>query len=509
MVDSSSSELLQELNENRKKTRFLPFAIVLAIVFCVVMFVFTPIWLAILSIVVAVGVCWFASIKDALHKTTVAIYDLEPDIEMAYQQLHDAFDQLRSCSRTWHISARGDVIDRKYHAGADSLIKRQPVVLRKGEPPSLKTNLEIPMIPVGREVLAFMPDRILVFAPDGVGSVGYEALGLEFGDSKFVEEEALPSDAIVIGTTWRYVNKKGGPDRRFKDNREIPICAYEQLRFWSTTGLNEIIQISRKGVANLLRDALSTMGNIAGSALIAGTELAIQHAKAHSNAAARPSNNPMPALSWPKPINPPMSPQELALSAGALKLVTEKPRGWEHRLFAQVMLDEVRKAKRNLARGNIAAPETTDIHSLLQFLDWTSERVSEHELLVDLLSQLNITNDNPAFGPPGQPGSVTAIVSLSRQVGWCCQRAADWSQEIAKTPLDLIYHDVARELQRFAEVFVASAERFAKQFLQQVEDALNKPPGTQVVIDATLKLDAPDQTQFQSALDMLKIRTMA
>jgi DnaJ-domain-containing protein 1 len=33
----------------------------------------------------------------------------------------------------------------------------------------------------------------------------------------------------VIGTTWRYVNKKGGPDLRFNDNRQIPIYRYGQV----------------------------------------------------------------------------------------------------------------------------------------------------------------------------------------------------------------------------------------------------------------------------------------
>lgn len=252
------------------------------------------------------------------------------------------------------------------------------------------------------------------------------------------------------------------------------------------------------------RKAGRLLGDIVGSALIAGTELANKPA-APSVRTPHPPNLPATfTFAWPNPINANASADELALGPEALKLAIEKPRGWEYLLFARVMLDETRKAKRHLARGNTTPPDPSDIHSMAEFLDWTSARLGEYELLLDRVGELSITNDNPAFGPPGQPGNVPAIVSLSRQVGYCCQRAADWSQEIAKTPMPLVFHDVARELQRFAEAFVESAERFAKNFLQQVEDATTKPPGSQVVIDATLRIDPPDRRGFESALQTLK-----
>ena len=107
--------------------------------------------------------------------------------------------------------------------------------------------MEIPLIPVGKQTLALMPDRLLVFEPAGVGAIAYEDLTLECAESQFIEDENVPKDATVVGKTWRYVNKKGGPDRRFKDNRELPVCAYDQLHFSSPQGLNELLQLSRRG----------------------------------------------------------------------------------------------------------------------------------------------------------------------------------------------------------------------------------------------------------------------
>lgn len=79
----------------------------------------------------------------------------------------------------------------------------------------------------------------------------------------FVEDEAVPSDARVVGQTWKHPNRNGGPDRRFKDNRLIPICAYEEVLFGSGSGLNEMIQLSREGVSQTFAGALRSLSSVA------------------------------------------------------------------------------------------------------------------------------------------------------------------------------------------------------------------------------------------------------
>ena len=56
---------------------------------------------------------------------------------------------------------------------------------------------------------------------------------------EFVEEERVPSDATTTGATWLKVNKDGSPDRRFANNRQVPICQYGTMTMTTQTGLNE------------------------------------------------------------------------------------------------------------------------------------------------------------------------------------------------------------------------------------------------------------------------------
>jgi predicted RNA-binding Zn-ribbon protein involved in translation (DUF1610 family) len=85
-----------------------------------------------------------------------------------------------------------------------------------------------------------------------VGAVGFDQLDINSGEQRFIENDTVPSDARVVDKTWRYVNKKGGPDRRFNNNREMPIVIYDAVLLTSKSGLRELFQASRTGVgANL------------------------------------------------------------------------------------------------------------------------------------------------------------------------------------------------------------------------------------------------------------------
>ena len=61
---------------------------------------------------------------------------------------------------------------------------------------------------------------------------------------QFIEDGSVPQDSKVVDYTWRYVRKDGGPDRRFSNNRQLPIAQYGYIEFTSQTGLNLHFHIS-------------------------------------------------------------------------------------------------------------------------------------------------------------------------------------------------------------------------------------------------------------------------
>lgn len=172
------------------------------------------------------------------------MYGLDQDAEGAWQGLQNGFDWLASSQSIWHLEARGGVTDRKRNAGATQLVRRTAIRPTKVDPPNVRTNIAVPSLPVGSQTLYLLPDRILVFQGSAVGAVGYDQISLKIETTQFIESEGVPGDAPVVGSTWQYVNKSGGPDRRFSNNRQLPILQYGEIHLTSSTGLNEVIQVS-------------------------------------------------------------------------------------------------------------------------------------------------------------------------------------------------------------------------------------------------------------------------
>lgn len=261
IVDSSSRELLDELNRKRAKMRLWPLvAIASAAILGLGVSSSWPAWLLLALLVAGAVGTYIAHGRDALEKTVVLFYDFDSDMEAAYAQLHSAATQLANCSATWHIEASGKVHDRKYHAGASDLVRRKSASIQKTVPPYVKTNIETVAVGVGRQTLHFFPDRVLVYDANGVGAVGYQELRVDVSATRFIESDSVPRDAEVIDRTWKYVNKSGGPDRRFKDNKELPVCRYEEIALSSPSGLNEVLQLSRCGSGSDFAKAIHLLG---------------------------------------------------------------------------------------------------------------------------------------------------------------------------------------------------------------------------------------------------------
>jgi hypothetical protein len=245
MQDSSSKELLDELNGKRKKIRFWPIILISGFFVSYLSPFDVGITIAITALATFMGVYF-----DKIRKNAVLLYDFDEEAEKIFEVMQQSFEEMKSSKKTWHIEAEGKVTNGKYHAGASSLVKRKAAPLIQSSPPYVKTNIKVPSICAGKQTLFFFPDRVLVFEKNAVGAVSYADLQINSYVGNFIEDESVPNDSNIVGKTWRYVNKKGGPDKRFNNNKELPIVEYQYLDLTSKTGLNERICLSKVGANN-------------------------------------------------------------------------------------------------------------------------------------------------------------------------------------------------------------------------------------------------------------------
>lgn len=184
-------------------------------------------------------------------------YDLDDSARSQYVQLLNALQTCAGSARIWGVASFRAGVDRKYHAGANTLLERKATSLRMALRFEFQTTVAVWSIRLGKQTLYFFPDPILVFQGSEVGAVNYDSISVSLSQTQFVEEDEVPSDAKVVGTTWRYVNKNETPDRRFNNNRQIPIVLYSQISISSASGLNIAMESSDLSKAAVFKMGLS------------------------------------------------------------------------------------------------------------------------------------------------------------------------------------------------------------------------------------------------------------
>ncbi|HWW38658.1 DUF4236 domain-containing protein [Pedobacter sp.] len=186
--------------------------------------------------------------KDKKRFAMEIFYEMDKDMSVVYQQFAQHFLNFNTCARKWQYLHSTINNDWKRNAGAGQLINRHPIFrISSHQIPNkfLKTNVQIPYIQLRNTEFFFLPERLLIKRGNKFAAVFYNHLEISSVNSRFIEDQTVPSDAKIVDYTWKYVNKNGGPDRRFNDNRRIPICLYSQYTFRSGTGIYEIITTSK------------------------------------------------------------------------------------------------------------------------------------------------------------------------------------------------------------------------------------------------------------------------
>jgi len=115
MVDSSSSELLKELNRVQQRWDIFPAAaIVGALVTGWTAFSYHGWWWWASSLVVFTLACIYARHIDVMKGTAILHYALEGEAEKRFSSLLGAFGQINRCQGIWRVNAQGHTDDLSY-----------------------------------------------------------------------------------------------------------------------------------------------------------------------------------------------------------------------------------------------------------------------------------------------------------------------------------------------------------------------------------------------------------
>lgn len=163
-------------------------------------------------------------------------YEFDEESKQSYENLCATWMSMNKNKKFWQIMSE-NTIDKKTSGGAGRGITRMPATAINRVPYFIKPNVKPFGLQLKKKQLFFLPDKLLVIAGNKVGTLNYSDVEMGLGVTHFVETDPVPKDAKVIKHTWLKVNKDGSPDKRFKGNRQVPVCEYGRVVIQSGNAL--------------------------------------------------------------------------------------------------------------------------------------------------------------------------------------------------------------------------------------------------------------------------------
>jgi hypothetical protein len=256
LAASNQSEFVARLNDNVSAFNPGPVLIVLSVF--ALLLVLSNFILGLVLFFLGLGLGIFVSKRFAESHTEEINFSLDQDSAEKFRGRQQALSVLASCARIWVVNTSASNADAKRNAGAHTLITRGPAAVGNLPTRGFKCSLPILSIRANNIVLHFLPDQILIFSGRYV-SISYAQLFIEVRSTRFSETEPIPGDSRKVDTTWLYVNKSGGPDRRFNSNRQIPVLEYGEVTFRTATGLEMSLQTSNSEKAKAFAGQFSAV----------------------------------------------------------------------------------------------------------------------------------------------------------------------------------------------------------------------------------------------------------
>ncbi len=181
---------------------------------------------------------------DRERRTYSLEYDLDNIELQKWVSKNTALAALTNAAAMWRITTEDRTYDWKRNAGASTLLSRAKACIAQQPAKYIASNITPYTLNIGTQRLSFFPDRVYVLEMGKYGAIEYSSLSIDSGQTSFIESGQVPPDTEITGYTWQYVNKNGSPDRRFNNNRQIPVVNYGVISIQSVTGLNLVMHVS-------------------------------------------------------------------------------------------------------------------------------------------------------------------------------------------------------------------------------------------------------------------------
>jgi hypothetical protein len=186
-------------------------------------------------------------LSNMLEGTVIdADFGLSDEARSEYLHLLDSYADLTRSQTIWDVATSTDINRVATRSAASSAITRTRVGFSTTKIAELDSDFDaMHLSNANGGDLYLYPGILAVRNPrGGFALLDMRDVDIRIEPTNFIEDDALAADAEQIGQVWAKSNKDGSPDRRFRDNYQIPLMRYGQIALRSKTGLNEVYMVS-------------------------------------------------------------------------------------------------------------------------------------------------------------------------------------------------------------------------------------------------------------------------
>ena len=204
-----------------------------------------------------------------------------------------------------------------------------------------------------------------------------------------------------------------------------------------------------------------------------------------------------------------LTPSLRHLNGLALRLVIEKPRFWERRLFSEVLtqqLDRHKKLKLDLTHNTALRKRELALGDSIH--NWLSAKLTDVPHLLLVAERLVEKTYPEAMGEDG-PGDPERIVLVAEKIGDLYAASMEWSMDFQGISVDPEFTPAVEVLSNFLSPLTTAIEEFCREIKLSSDRLVANPPAIGESDDevVTLKVHL-DSADFDAELERLGLKVI-
>ena len=184
-------------------------------------------WLGRSLFIVFAGICAYQGMLLDQSKVTME-YTLSKD-NTEYLTMLNFVQQLASSRKLQHLYGKTDGIRSRTNAGATTNLSLKNISVSQAAPKMITTNVKCYRLNMMKNDLYFFPDVMILIENRQMCVISYKDVSVDYSTHDIIDYGQIAGDAEIIGYRWQYSNNDGSRDRRFSNNRQIPVCRNGQI----------------------------------------------------------------------------------------------------------------------------------------------------------------------------------------------------------------------------------------------------------------------------------------